>query len=185
MEIGLPEQERVYGLEYALPVPADEGDVDSFRAGDGGVVRREGNRCPDDGGDRKWPVDLCARVMVASNLSESKARVGEMGRNSKGGRGAGEKLSENTKLYNLTSGSEVVQPTRVVEDTEVVNRGGRGDFKYKKNFLKLKGVIIVFKKGTDFWGPKLGGSSVAQDGEAFSRKEVLIETHKIFARRVN
>ena len=184
MEIGLPKQERVYGLEYALPVPGDEGDVDSFRAGDGGVVRREGNRCPDDGGDRKWPVDLCARMMVASNLGESKARVGEMGRNSKGGRGAGKKLSENTKLYDLTSGSEVVQPTRVVEDTEVVDRGGSSDFKYEKNLLKPEGVVVILKKISDFWGQKLGGSTVTQDSEAFSSKEVPIKTHKIFARCV-
>ena len=110
--------------------------------------------------------------MVTSNLSESKARVGEMGRNSKGGRGAGEKLSENTKLYNLTSGSEVVQPTRVVEDTEVVDRGGSSDFKYEKNLLKPKGVIVVFKKSTDFWGPKLGGSTVTQDSDFFSQNEI-------------
>ena len=108
-----------------------------------------------------------------------------MGRNSQGGRGAGTKLSENTKLYNLTSGSEVVQPTRVVEDTEVVDRGGSSDFKYEKNLLKPEGVDVVFKKITDFWGPKLGGSSVKQDSEAFSSKEVLIKTHKIFARCVN
>ena len=65
-----------------------------------------------------------ARLMVAGDLGESKARVGETGRNSKGGRGEGKKLPENTKLYNLTSGREVVKPTRVVEDTEVTFRGG-------------------------------------------------------------
>ena len=65
-----------------------------------------------------------ARLMVANNLGVSKARVGEIGRSSKGGRGGGKKLSENTKLYNLTSGREVVEPTHVVEDPEVLNSGG-------------------------------------------------------------
>ena len=73
---------------------------------------------------RKWPVDPGARLMVASNLGESKARVGEIGRDSKGGRGGGKKLPVNTKLYNLPSGREVVKPTCVVEDTEVTDRGG-------------------------------------------------------------
>ena len=102
-------------------------------------------------------MDPGARLMVASNLGESKARVGEIGRSSKGGRGGGKKLSENTKLDNLTSGREVVEPTRVVEDSEVLDRGGYSDFKNKNNLLKPEGVVVVFEKVSDFWGPKLGG----------------------------
>ena len=119
--------------------------------------------------------------MVASNLGESKARVGEMGRNSKGSRGEGKKIPKDTKLYNLTSGREVVKSTHVVEDTEVTGRGGCGDFKNKNNLLKPEGVVDIFEKVSDFWGPKLGGGTITQDSEAFSRKEISKKTHKIVA----
>ena len=39
METGLPTQERVQRLEKALLEPADEGDEDAFRAGEGDVGR--------------------------------------------------------------------------------------------------------------------------------------------------
>ena len=92
METGLPKQERVQRLEDALLVPANEGDEDPFRADAGCVSRRESDERPDEGGGRQWPVAPRARMIVASDLGESKARVGEIGRSSKGGRGGGKKL---------------------------------------------------------------------------------------------